>query len=146
MKICHLTLNPIDLERRTFNQAEPTYLNNWQVVIVADGQHTEPKRQQPTFGTLQRINTEWFKGGPLKFILFNIKLLGVLLVNRYSIVHSNNLWTLSAAMMSLVSRFIMIYNAYEYDAGLEIFTRRKVREAIWDIVLNDLNTMFLKTR
>lgn len=132
MKICHLTLNQLDLERRILNQAESAYSKKWQVVIIAHGQHNQPKQQLLPFGTLNRVTTGWFQAGPLKFVIFNIKLFWVLLIGRYSIVHCHDLWTLpAAALISYFSRFRLIYDAHEFYAGLEIFTHRKIRKSLW---------------
>ena len=132
MHICHLTVNSIDLERRILNQVKSACLNDYQVTIYAHGRRAEAVTENRAGYTLRRLKTDPFQNGPLKFLIFNLKLIGVLLRRSWTIVHCHDLWTLpGAAFVSLFRGYRLIYDAHEYYSGLEIFLNRPIRKSIW---------------
>ena len=135
MDICHLTINPIDYERRIKNQAESLLKIGHSVHIVALGNSGENKNIEWNGATIIRIKTPFFRGGPLKFLHFNIKVFSFLLFKNFKIIHCHDLWTIPAGLLlRLLKNFKLVYDAHEYYAGLEVFTRNKLKRKIWMLV------------
>ncbi len=135
MHLTHLTINPIDYNRRIINQASTAVNDNLLVLIICLGRRGELKYQTTSFGCVRRIISPFPKGGPLKFIHFNFRLFLLLLPERTDILHAHDLWVLpAAALISLIKRNRLIYDAHEYYAGLEVFNRHPLRGRLWMIV------------
>jgi glycosyltransferase involved in cell wall biosynthesis len=132
MVICHITINPIDYERRIQNQAGSASEAGYNVWIVALGKPFEKNQEKKKNYLLWRILTPYYRGGPLKFLHFNWKLVLFLFKKRPDIIHCHDLWVLPAAVLSAIfSKCKLIYDAHEYYPGLEIFTRNKIKKRIW---------------
>ncbi len=135
MNICHLTINPIDFERRIKNQAESSKKSGDSVWIVALGKPGETYEEQDDNFHLWRLTTPFYKGGPLKFIHYNLKVFFFLISKPLEILHCHDLWTIPAAYaLSLMKKFRLVYDAHEYFAGLEIFKKNKIRKKLWMLV------------
>ncbi len=132
MVICHLTINPIDYERRIQNQAGSASEAGYNVWIVALGKPFEKNLEKKKKYLLWRIHTPYYRGGPLKFLHFNWKLVLFLFKKRPDIIHCHDLWVLPSAVLPVIfTKCKLIYDAHEYYPGLEIFTRNKIKKKIW---------------
>jgi glycosyltransferase involved in cell wall biosynthesis len=132
MVICHITINPIDYERRIQNQAGSASEAGYNVWIVAMGKPFEKNQEKKENYLLWRILTPYYRGGPLKFLHFNWKVVLFLFKKRPDIIHCHDLWVLPAAVLpAIFTKCKLIYDAHEYYPGLEIFTRNKIKKKIW---------------
>jgi glycosyltransferase involved in cell wall biosynthesis len=132
MHILHITINPIDMERRILNQVDCAQKHQHNVSVI----HLIPsgnvkKKSVPNFNSVA-IRSPFFKGGPFKFIHFNWRVFVLAMRLPVNLIHVHDLWALPAAtLVSKLRKIPLIYDAHEYYAGLEIFNRRKIRKAIW---------------
>jgi len=132
MRICHITINKIDFERRIYNQIETAQKCGHKVLVISIGKPGEKRRERKKVYMLWRITTRYHKGGPIKFISFNIKLFFYLLFTPINIIHCHDLWPLpAAAFAALLKNSSLVYDAHEYYHGLEIFKNRPIRKQIW---------------
>jgi len=135
MNIFHLSINPIDYERRIKNQAESSSKSGNSVWIVALGKYGEDDEEVGNHYYLKRITTPFFKGGPLKFIHYNLKSVFFLFSKEIDILHCHDLWTMPAAyVLNIVKKFSLVYDAHEYVAGLEIFIKNKFKKKLWMLI------------
>jgi len=143
MVICHITISPIDYERRIQNQAGSASEAGYNVWIVAMGKPFEKNQEKKKKYLLWRIHTPYYRGGPLKFLHFNWKLVLFLFKKRPDIIHCHDLWVLPAAVLpAIFIKCKLIYDAHEYYPGLEIFTRKKIRCYIW-LLIEKLSVHFI---
>ena len=70
MRICHITINEIDLERRIFNQIETAKRCGHKVVVIASGKSGHKHRERMQGFVLWRIISKYHSGGVLKYIIF----------------------------------------------------------------------------
>lgn len=139
MHLTHITINPIDYERRIINQAKTAVDGKFQVLVISFGYRGEPEQEVKSYGKLHRIISPFTEGGPLKFIHFNFRLLFLLLHTRTDIIHAHDLWVLPAtAIAAALKRKKLIYDAHEYYAGLEIFNHHRVRRFLWMLLESSL--------
>ena len=132
MRIYHITINSIDFERRIHNQVETALEQDYKVGVIAYGKKGEKHSEHDNNFLLIRLKTGLINSGPLKFIIFNIKLFFTLFLRPVDIIHCHDLWVLPAsAMLSLFKNSALIYDAHEYYAGLQIFNKRFIRKKIW---------------
>lgn len=135
MHICHITINPIDYERRIKNQAESATRKGFTIWILALGKKGEQSHKKLKEFDLWRINTPFYKGGPLKFIHFNLQVVFFLLRISPDMIHCHDLWVLpAAALVSIIKKVQLVYDAHEYYTGLEIFNNRKFRKKLWMLI------------
>ncbi len=135
MRICHITINNIELERRIFNQIETARISGYKVLVIAPGKPGDRHRERAKGFVLWRIISRFHTGGPLKYIVFNFKLFFYLLFTPIKIIHCHDLWPLpAAALASLLKNSSLIYDAHEYNSGLKIFNNRPIRKQIWMIL------------
>ena len=132
MRICHITINPIDYERRILNQAQSAIEVGYQVDIISlrlPGNEGGNTQLRPYVWPLE---TPFYKGGVLKFLHFNWKVFLFLIKKPLEIIHCHDLWVLPAAVvLSFFKHCNLIYDAHEFYGGLEVFTRNKIRKKIW---------------
>jgi glycosyltransferase involved in cell wall biosynthesis len=132
MYLCHLTISPIDYERRIFNQIDTAAQVGHQVQVYALGRPGETRIEQREKFCLQRVFTVFYRGGPIKFISINLQLFFLLLFRKYDLIHCHDLWVLpAAACVAWLRRSVLIYDAHEYYAGLEIFQRKRFSRFLW---------------
>ncbi len=132
MHLCHLTISPIDYERRILNQIETAAQLGYQVQVYALGRPGEMKIERRDKFLLQRVFTLFYRGGPIKFISINIQLFFLLLSQKYDLLHCHDLWVLpAAASISWLRHSALIYDAHEYYAGLEIFRKKRLSRFLW---------------
>ncbi len=132
MDICHVTINFIDYERRIKNQAESSAESGHSIKIISLGKPGDKLAVIQNGISIRRITTPFFKGGPLKFIHFNLKVFLLLFYERLQIVHCHDLWTLPAVyLLRIIKKFNIVYDAHEYYEGLEIFNRNRIRKKLW---------------
>jgi len=132
MRIYHITINSIDYERRIHNQVETALKQDYKIRVIAYGKTGEKHLEHKNNFLLIRLKTGPINSGPLKFIIFNIKLFFTLFLKPVAIIHCHDLWVLpAAAMLSLLKSCLLIYDAHEYYAGLQIFNKRFIRKKIW---------------
>jgi glycosyltransferase involved in cell wall biosynthesis len=130
--IFHITINPIDYERRIINQAESARKAGFQVQVISLGVTGHQPLNEDLSFSVRRLSTPFHKGGMLKFIHFNWKTFWLLLFQGIDIIHCHDLWVMPAAwLLRLLKKSRLIYDAHEYYAGLEIFNRNKHRKKIW---------------
>jgi len=130
--IYHITINPIDFERRIQNQAESAQQAGYQVNVIALAKPAQRSQNNPFCFALIRLKTPFYQGGLLKFLHFNWKIFWSLLFRQIDILHCHDLWVMPAAwMLKIVKNNRLIYDAHEFYAGLEIFNRHKIRKKIW---------------
>jgi len=133
MKILHITINPIRLERRILNQVRSALARSYHIMLMALSTNKDEKSDTEEYQYIP-IYTGFHRGGALKFLHYNLKvfLKGIRLYP--TIIHAHDLWILPAAMLlSIYKKVPLIYDAHEYYQGLEIFTKRKIRKKIWAI-------------
>jgi glycosyltransferase involved in cell wall biosynthesis len=135
MDICHLTINPIDYERRIKNQAESSKNSGHTVWIVALGKPGEKTTVEIDEISVRRLKTPFYRGGVLKFIHFNLKLFFSLIFKPLDVLHCHDLWVTPAVyFLRLFKKFRFVYDAHEYFEGLEIFNKNKIRKRLWMVV------------
>ena len=100
VKILHTTISPCENERRIFNQAKTAYHNGAQVEILA---LKTPELSEISFFKeimIKRIYIPFWRRGPLKFILFNIRLVISLLRSHYQILHAHDIWVMPGSVLA----------------------------------------------
>ena len=133
-KILFITIDPIEYRRRTLNQIASAKEAGFEVEAISAAEfgkryptETEPCPIRRIYLPVQR--------GPLKFIIFNLKVFFKVCFCNYAIIHARGLWTLPAVYKYiLVHRSRVVYEAHEYFAGHEIFQTRPIRKFIWLLV------------
>lgn len=132
MRICHITINQIELERRIQNQIKTAKKMRHKVFSVSLGKPGDKKYEKSKGFLSRRIITRYNEKGPLKFIVYNIKVFFYILFRPIRIIHVHDLWVLPAASFaSLLKNSALVYDAHEYYAGLNIFQKRPFRKNIW---------------
>jgi glycosyltransferase involved in cell wall biosynthesis len=132
MKICHLTINPLDYERRIINEVNTAVRQGYQVQVYALGRPGEKKIEDKDNFVLRRVISVFYRGGPLKFISINVQLVALLFARSYDLIHCHDLWVLpAAACAAWLRRSVLVYDAHEYYAGLEIFSKKRLSRLIW---------------
>lgn len=132
--IIHCTISPCDNERRIFNEAFTASRNGYQVAIVALKTPDLPVYSTVNSIPLERIAIKNWQGGPLKFLLFNLKLFFSLMHKNFQILHCHDLWVLPAAALAVcLKRGRLVYDAHEYYRDLEIFQKKKMSGFLWAV-------------
>jgi glycosyltransferase involved in cell wall biosynthesis len=132
MNILHITINPIFLERRILNQVRSAIQHSHVVSVIYLEEGSENSGIANRDYTQIPLRTSFHRGGPLKFLQYNWKVLWAGLNHEFDIIHAHDLWILPAAtILSVWKKKVLLYDAHEYYPGLEIFTRRKIRRLIW---------------
>jgi glycosyltransferase involved in cell wall biosynthesis len=135
IQICHLTINPIDYERRIQNQAGSAVEAGYAVRIFALGLPGHGSEKNAFSYPVTQIRTPFYRGGILKFLHFNWKIFWLLLFQQIGIIHCHDLWLMPAAsFLTVLKKNRLIYDAHEYYAGLEIFNHHRLRRKIWMIL------------
>jgi glycosyltransferase involved in cell wall biosynthesis len=135
MRICHITINQIEFERRIHNQIETAKELGYKVLFVSLGKPGEKKCEKKNRILMKRIFSRFHEKGLLKFLSFNIKLFFYILFKPIQIIHCHDLWPLpAAAFASLLKNCSLVYDAHEYYGGLNIFNKRPARKNIWMIM------------
>lgn len=131
-KIVHVSINSCEHERRIFNEAVSARSANYAVEILGLRVGGVPWRGRYSGVPIRRLTLLFWKGGPIKFLTFNIKLLVRLLHYRFDILHAHDLWVLpAAALAARLRRRPLIYDAHEFYRGLNIFRTKKLSGRIW---------------
>jgi glycosyltransferase involved in cell wall biosynthesis len=129
-----ITIDPIEYRRRVLDQISIAQESGYEVSVISIGEKRKKYKEHESSFHEDRILV-WFRSGPLKFLLFNLKLLWRILWCHYDTIHLRGLWVLPAVMIRRIFRNSqLIYDAHEYFAGLEIFKRRPLRKYIWLLV------------
>jgi glycosyltransferase involved in cell wall biosynthesis len=132
IEILHTTISPCDNERRIFNEAFSALAAGFRTEILA---LKTPQVQEESLVDglrIHRIKTRFWKGGPLKFLVFNWKLFWKLLRTKITLIHAHDLWVLpGSALVALLKKSRLIYDAHEFTPGLEIFRTRQASASIW---------------
>lgn len=132
--ILHCTISPCDNERRIFNEALTASRNGYKVAIVALKTPDLPVHSAVNGISLERIAIKNWQGGPLKFLLFNLKLFFYLMRKDFQILHCHDLWVLPAAATAVcIKRSRLVYDAHEYYRDLEVFQKKKVSGFLWAV-------------
>ena len=135
VKIIHTTISPCENERRIFNQAKTASQHGAQVEILALKIPELPKFSNLKKIIIKRIYIPFWRRGPLKFILFNIRLFIFLLRSNYQILHAHDIWVMpGSALANIFKRGILIYDAHEFTCGLEVFKRKRFSGFVWSVV------------
>ena len=72
------------------------------------------------------------RSGPLFYLIYNLRLLFVLLFKRWDVVHAVDLDTLGAAYLAaLIKRKKLVYDAHEYFTEVPELLGNKLKQAIW---------------
>lgn len=133
-KIVHATISPCQDERRIFNEALSASRAGYLVEIYA---LKVPEVEEITLLSgvvIRRISIKFWKGGPLKFIIFNWRLSWKLIKEDFDILHLHDLWVLPAgALISFFKNCKVVYDAHEFARGLEIFQKKQLSGRIWAI-------------
>jgi len=130
-KILFVTIDPIEHRRRLLNQIAAAQKAGFaaEVISCAEFGKHYPKETVPF--PIRRINLPLDRG-PLKFLLFNVKLFFIIWLKSYDVIQARGLWTLPAIIQYLLGhRTRLIYSAHEYFAGHQIFLARPLRKFIW---------------
>ena len=135
VKIIHTTISPCENERRIFNQAKTASQHGAQVEILALKIPELPKFSNLKKIIIKRIYIPFWRRGPLKFILFNIRLFIFLLRSNYQILHAHDIWVMpGSALANIFKRGILVYDAHEFTCGLEVFKRKRFSGFVWSVV------------
>ena len=135
VKIIHTTISPCENERRIFNQAKTASQHGAQVEILALKAPELPKISNLKKIIIKRIYIPFWRRGPLKFILFNIRLFIFLLRSNYQILHAHDIWVMpGSALANIFKRGILVYDAHEFTCGLEVFKRKRFSGFVWSVV------------
>ena len=135
VKIIHTTISPCENERRIFNQAKTASQHGAQVEILALKTPELPKFSNLKKIIIKRIYIPFWRRGPLKFILFNIRLFIFLLRSNYQILHAHDIWVMpGSALANIFKRGILVYDAHEFTCGLEVFKRKRFSGFVWSVV------------
>jgi len=135
MRICHITINQIEFERRIHNQIDTAKSLGYKILSVSLGKPGDKNCEKQKGFLVKRLFTRFHEKGPLKFLYFNIKVFIYILFRPVQIIHCHDLWPLpAAALASLLKNCILVYDAHEYYGGLNIFTARPIRKNIWMIL------------
>jgi glycosyltransferase involved in cell wall biosynthesis len=126
-----ITIDPIEYRRRVLDQIAVAKSAGYEVSVISIGEREKKYRKQENSFHEERIFV-WFKSGPLKFLLFNLKLIWRILWRKYDTIHLRGLWVLPAVgLRQIFRRSHLIYDAHEYFAGLEILKGRPIRKYVW---------------
>jgi glycosyltransferase involved in cell wall biosynthesis len=129
--ILYVTIEPIEYRRRILNQIETARQAGFEVEIFSLGEKGKDYKESIDRLNVKKITVPLDKG-PLKFIIFNLKLFFKFFLKKYDIVHFRGLWVIPAVILrQLFNKSILIYDANEYFAGLGIFDKRPIRRAVW---------------
>ena len=135
MRICHITINQIEFERRIYNQIETAKNMGYKVLAISIGKPGDKGCEKKERFLLKRIFTKFHEKGPIKFISFNIKLFIAILFRPIQVIHCHDLWPLpAAALAALFKNCYLVYDAHEYYGGLNIFNNRPIRKNIWMVL------------
>jgi glycosyltransferase involved in cell wall biosynthesis len=135
VRIIHTTISSCENERRIFNQAITADQHGAQVEILA--LKTPQLKQLSSYKkvNIRRIYIPFWRRGPLKFILFNLRLFFLLLRSNYQILHAHDVWVMPGSVMAnMFKRGILVYDAHEFTLGLEIFNRKRFSGFVWSVV------------
>lgn len=134
-KIIHTTISPCDNERRIFNQALSASRQGFEVEIIALKTPDLPETALMESVVMSRLPIRRWRGGWLKFLTFNLRLLGKLLRTDFDILHDHDLWVLpGSAAAAVLKRRPLIYDAHELGTELEVFRRKKFSRKIWALL------------
>ena len=131
-RIIHLTISDCKSERRIFNQAFSALDWGYHVHIIALKTPDTPAIEKLKGIHIRRLRCRFWRGGPLKFIIFNWKAFGYLLRQRTNIIHAHDLWVLPAAVFAArIKRIPVVYDAHEYYRGLLVFQKKSLAGLLW---------------
>ncbi len=130
--ILHTTISPCDNERRIFHEVETASGAGYRVFILALKTPDLPARELKGGVPIHRLPIPVWKGGPFKFLLFNLKLFFKLFGTTFDLLHCHDLWVLPAsALAARLKGKKLVYDAHEYYAGLEIFQHKRCSRVLW---------------
>jgi glycosyltransferase involved in cell wall biosynthesis len=129
--ILYVTIEPIEYRRRILNQIETARQAGFEVEIFSLGEKGKDYEESIDRLNVNKITVPLDKG-PLKFIIFNLKLFFKFFLKKYDIIHFRGIWVIPAVILrQLFNKSILIYDANEYFAGHQIFESRPIRKHIW---------------
>ena len=97
MNILHITINPISLERRILNQVRSAIQHSHVVSVMYLKEDSGKSGIANRDYTQIPLKTSFHRGGPLKFLQYNWKVLRAGLNHEFDIIHAHDLWILPAA-------------------------------------------------
>lgn len=129
--ILFVTIEPIEYRRRVLNQIAVAQKTEMTVEVYSFGEKKKIYDDSQFSFPVHRIMIPINKGA-LKFIIFNMKLLALILFRRFAIIHFRGLMVLPAILLrQIFIRSVLIYDAHEYYAGHQIFADRPLRRCFW---------------
>jgi glycosyltransferase involved in cell wall biosynthesis len=132
MRIAHVTINTLTYERRILNQLQAAREINAVTCCYCLGLPGEARHDTMESTSIHRVRTRYYRGGPLKFLVFNLKVFFYLLFKPVQIIHAHDLWVLPAAsLLAVFKNCGLVYDAHEYYSGLRIFNNRPIRRKVW---------------
>ncbi len=132
--ILYITIDPLEYRRRIFNQIKVAQDLGFDITVVSIAQTAMDYDDNQYDFDIKRIRVP-FKGGPLKFIWFNIKTLWIIVFRSYDVMHLRGLWVLPAFLLyRLFHRPFVIYDAHEFFAGHQIWDDRPLKKRLWLLV------------
>ena len=127
MKILFVTIDSPENRTRLRNHIKTTQNAGHTVVLAANFKY---KSKFSEYGNAN-FHTA-FESGPLKFILFNIKLACYLLLHRYDCLYLRGIYVVPGARVAaFFKNKHMMYDAHKYFAGLSLVQKRLLRRIIW---------------
>ncbi|MBD3225334.1 MAG: glycosyltransferase [Caldithrix sp.] len=129
--IVYVTIDPLEHRRRIFNQIDAAHTLGYEVTVYTIAQPGKNYTHESFDFEVKRIRVP-FRGGPLKFMWFNAKVLGLMVFRSFDVAHLRGLWVLPGFLVyRLFHRPYLIYDAHEYFAGHQIWDDRPLKKRIW---------------
>jgi len=131
IRVLFVSLNPLERNRRLFNQIQTAAAVDWQTDIIAAKADSATPIALPHGVRVKRFSL-WARSGPLMFIGFNVRLFFALILRSRDVVFVRGVWPLPAVLtVRLFKKFRLVYDAHEYFAGLASLRDRPRLRHLW---------------
>jgi glycosyltransferase involved in cell wall biosynthesis len=127
LRYLFITIDRLDNRTRLLNHIKTALEMGHRVTVIALGKYESRMFDFNVVGFRIPVNK-----GPLKFILFNLYLTRYLLLHQFDCLYLRGLWVVPGVFAaSLFKKYLYIYDAHEYFAGITLVHQRFVRRIIW---------------
>jgi glycosyltransferase involved in cell wall biosynthesis len=122
-----ITIDHLENRTRLLNHIHTAQAMGHRVTVVASGGY----KQSDYDFNLVGIRVA-FKRGPLKFLVFNLKLAFFLFFRKFDCLYLRGVWVTPGVMLAtFFKKQTYIYDAHEYFAGLTLVQNRMLRRLTW---------------